>query len=140
MRVTICGPNLNDQSKGQFHAHHADCADLVRGARGPEPEYRHGWTIEAETKIEVADSIYEDHIGEGTMDSGEGLDDVYFFSCCSKLPVGPVSPDELRQVVECLEELGRGGCVLEIDGLERALFEAADAVRTLAAAREAAQR
>jgi hypothetical protein len=30
MQVTICGPNLRDQSKGSFHVHAADCADLVK--------------------------------------------------------------------------------------------------------------
>lgn len=83
--VTICGPNLRDQSKGQFHVHAAGCADLVRGA-AREPEYRHGWTIEAESRVEVGDSIYEDHIAEGSMEPGEGMSDCHFFPCVH-LPV-----------------------------------------------------
>lgn len=84
-RVTICGPNLRDQSKGTFHVHAADCADLVRGAQR-EPEYRHGWTIDATTHDDVGDNIYEDHIAEGSMKPGEGKDDCHFFPCV-KLPV-----------------------------------------------------
>jgi hypothetical protein len=143
MRITICGPNLRDQSKGQFHAHAEGCKDLVRGARGPEPEYANGWTIEADTKVEVGDSVYEDHISEGTMLSGEGVDDVQFFSCCASLPYGSPAPTvtagELRSVADALEELGRGGDVIDIDDLEAALHEAASIVRTAAAAREAAR-
>jgi hypothetical protein len=84
MLVTICGPNLNDQSSGQFHVHAAGCADLKRGAMR-EPEYRHGWTIEATTRDDVGDEIYADHIAEGSMEPGEGKDDCKFFDCCSSL-------------------------------------------------------
>lgn len=84
MRVTICGPNLNDQSKGQFHIHAADCADLKKHAQR-EPEYRNGWTIEASSRDEVGDSIYEDHIEEGSMDPGEGTSDCHFFPCTAGL-------------------------------------------------------
>lgn len=142
MRVVICGPNLNDQSKGQFHAHAEGCADLRRMA-SREPEYRHGWTVEVETRIEVGDNIYEDHIGEGTMLSGEGVDDVHFFPCLKDLRMGSPAPTvtagELRSVADALEELGRGGDVIDIDDLEAALHEAASIVRTCADAREAAR-
>lgn len=84
MKVTICGPNLNDQSKGQFHIHAADCAHLVRLA-SREPEYRYGWTIVAETRDEVGDEIYADMIEEGSMEPGEGASDCHFFPCCDAL-------------------------------------------------------
>jgi hypothetical protein len=80
--VTICGPNLNDQSKGQFHVHAADCADLVRGARR-EPAYREGWTIEAATATEVCDEVYPPEDFE--CESGEYLSDLHFFPCTSAL-------------------------------------------------------
>lgn len=147
MNLAVCGPNLRDQTKGGIHVHEAGCRDLKRG-RADEPAYADAWLIEADTKMEVVEAIYPPgEFGWDTTDEREVdayASDVYFFPCCSILPFGspsgaPVPPDELRQVVECLEELARGGCVLEIDGLERALFEAADAVRTLADVREAAQ-
>ena len=84
MQVTICGPNLNDQSNGSFHVHAADCADLKRGAQR-EPAYRDGWTIEAATRDEVGDEIYADHIDEGSMEPGEGTSDCHFFPCTSAL-------------------------------------------------------
>jgi hypothetical protein len=31
VKLTIVGPNLLDQSKGDFHVHAAGCADLSRG-------------------------------------------------------------------------------------------------------------
>jgi hypothetical protein len=82
MMVTVCGPNLRDQSKGQFHVHAEGCADLLRSR---EPEYRNGWTIEASTRDQVGDDIYADMIAEGSMESGEGTSECYFFPCCSSL-------------------------------------------------------
>jgi len=84
MRVTICGPNLNDQSKGQFHIHAEGCADLTRKL-SREPEYRYGWTIDADTRDQVGDEIYADHIEEGSMNPGEGTSDCNFFPCCAAL-------------------------------------------------------
>lgn len=83
--ITICGPNLRDQSKGTFHVHAAGCADLKRHA-SREPEYRHGWTIDAESQAEVGDAIYEDMIDEGSMEPGEGMSDCHFFPCIT-IPV-----------------------------------------------------
>lgn len=91
MRVTICGPNLRDQSKGTFHVHAAGCADLVRGANR-EPEYRNGWSIDADHRVAVAFEVYSDmideHAGDGTQwEKAEGyLDDFHFFPCCAELP------------------------------------------------------
>jgi hypothetical protein len=106
MQVTICGPNLRDQSKGQFHIHAAGCADLVRGARR-EPEYRDGWTVEAATREDVVRAIYSDHIGEEERGrewareqdeppaymvdrmnepvDWHDYDDVHVFPCCTQL-------------------------------------------------------
>ena len=52
MKVTVCGPNLRDQSKGQFHVHAADCSDLIRHAQR-EPEYQYGFTIDGATRVNV---------------------------------------------------------------------------------------
>lgn len=63
MQVTICGPNLRDQSKGTFHVHAAGCGDLVRHARR-EPEYSNGWTVEVSSRREIVEAIYSDHMDE----------------------------------------------------------------------------
>lgn len=82
MRVTICGPNLRDQSQGDFHVHAAGCADLVKHAKR-EPEYRHGWTTEADTLREIVEEVYSDMIDEddeySTWDMYES--DLHFFPC-----------------------------------------------------------
>jgi hypothetical protein len=49
MKVTICGPNLRNQSKGAIHVHAEGCADLTKNARR-EPAYKEGWTIDAYSK------------------------------------------------------------------------------------------
>lgn len=137
MKVYVVGPNLNDQSKGQFHVHAAGCADLKRMARC-DGAYREELThepVDLETQEAVARHVYDN----GIMEEGEtGLDylsEFHFFPCCERMPLGgaPLKED-LLQVVECLEELGRGGTVLECDGIEGALFHAAELVRKAAEA------
>lgn len=81
VKVTICGPNLNDQSKGTFHVHTADCADLVKHARR-EPEYRSGWTVEADSVEEVVTDVYGDMMDESESPWTDYADDLYFFPCC----------------------------------------------------------
>lgn len=90
MRVTICGPNLQDQSKGQFHIHAAGCADLKRHAHR-EPEYRHGWTISAASQLDVAAEVYSDIMAEHEG-ADDGLDkpeayvsEFHFFPCTKEL-------------------------------------------------------
>lgn len=82
MRVTICGPNLRDQSKGSFHIHAAGCADLKRGAR-LEPEYRNGWTIDADSRLEVCEDVYPSDQYE--CEPGDFIYDLHFFPCASGL-------------------------------------------------------
>ena len=86
MRVTICGPNLRDQSKGQFHVHAADCADLVKGARR-EPEYANGWTVDGMlSRANLVREIYQDMMDESDdPDDWEAYDDLHVFPCCGSL-------------------------------------------------------
>lgn len=87
MRVTICGPNLRDQSKGQFHVHAAGCADLVKHAKR-EPEYDNGWTVEADTQRDVVFEVYADQMDENPVAPYEAFaSDLYFFPCVD-LPRG----------------------------------------------------
>jgi hypothetical protein len=57
MQVSIFGPNLRDQSRGDIHVHAEDCADIARIARR-EPEYATGWSMEAASRVEVCDAVY----------------------------------------------------------------------------------
>jgi hypothetical protein len=83
-RVTICGPNLYDQSHGTFHVHAEGCADLVKHARR-EPEYKNGWTIEADSKHAVIAEIYPPEQFEYDENDPEDFapyeTDIYFFPC-----------------------------------------------------------
>lgn len=85
MNVTICGPNLNDQSKGTFHVHATGCVHLTIGARR-EPEYRNGWTFDADTRVSVAGHVYEDQIAESDEVAEDYVPDFHFFDCCAGLP------------------------------------------------------
>ena len=86
MRVVICGPNLNDQSKGQYHVHAEGCADLRRMANR-EPEYTRGWAIDAETRDDAVMGVYEDMILYNDQDPIEFFrHDLHFFPCCASLP------------------------------------------------------
>jgi hypothetical protein len=96
MKVTVCGPNLRDQSKGEFHVHAAGCADLARGARR-EPMYRDGWTLDVASRLAVAAEMYADQIdeneGNAPYDAPAGyLADFHFFPCTSALPMS--APEE----------------------------------------------
>lgn len=86
MKVTICGPNLRDQSKGEIHVHAAGCADLARGARR-EPEYRNGWTTEAATRREVVEAMYPPNDFQWTWEEDHEVyeESFYFFPCTEGL-------------------------------------------------------
>lgn len=87
MEVTICGPNLRDQSRGDFHVHAAGCADLWKGIVR-EPEYDNGWTIDVASRVEAATEVYADIAAENGHEDGEPyLGTMHFFPCCEALPV-----------------------------------------------------
>lgn len=88
--VVICGPNLRDQKKGQFHVHVEGCADLKRMLKR-EPAYKEGWLLEdPDSKQEIVEHIYEDHMREAIMENGHidwrEFDDVYLFPCVTDIP------------------------------------------------------
>lgn len=86
MRVTVCGPNLRDQSKGTFHVHHETCGDL-RSRLRQEPEYGNGWTIDVDTREEIVRAIYSDHMAEAEQPARwQDYDDLYIFPCCLHNP------------------------------------------------------
>jgi len=84
-KVAVFGPNLRDQSKGQFVVHAKGCGDIAKAAR-QDPEFRNPYVFTATSMTEIADNTYADHIDGGEMEPGEGLSDHHFCPCV-KLPV-----------------------------------------------------
>lgn len=83
MKVTIHGPNLHDQSKGDFRVHTEACRDNQKeirynGSEGP-------WTIDADSEQDVAEALYADHIAEGSTTLEGALGSIYFAPCVREL-------------------------------------------------------
>jgi hypothetical protein len=85
MRVVIIGPNLSDQSKGQFHVHAKGCKDIAKYVRqGHRP-----WEVEAANRTQVCEDIYGevvmDRAGEPGFDFDQAIQDqmgeVHFLNC-----------------------------------------------------------
>lgn len=74
-RLTIVGPNLEDQSKGTFHVHAAGCAHLNQR----QYRYVQTWTATFATRTEVCDDAYPPE--DFDCDSGEYLFDFHFSPC-----------------------------------------------------------
>lgn len=82
-QVTIIGPNLYKQEKGQFHVHAAGCGDIARdpkryGYAGAGPHM----TCEAASQVEVAEFIYSDIMEENGDETGESYVDEFHFAPC----------------------------------------------------------
>ena len=85
MQVTIHGPNLNDQSKGTFHVHTAECRDNSWEVRSNGSD--HPSTIDAETVLDVVEFIYCDSIAEHPPSTVEDyVGDFHFAPCLKDLP------------------------------------------------------
>ena len=82
--VLIVGPNLTDQSQGDFHVHEASCKDLHRGQMKDHAPM--GWKTTASSKSAIITEIYSDIIaeneGNAPYDSWQGyVSDVHFAPC-----------------------------------------------------------
>jgi hypothetical protein len=85
MKLTIHGPNLNDQTKGTFHVHTARCRDNKWEVTANGSEYPS--TIDADTVEDVVEYIYSDHIAEGSMKlDASAIADFHFAPCVKNLP------------------------------------------------------
>lgn len=88
MRVAVIGPNLRNQSKGQFHVHTEFCSHHLPMALS-EPEYANPQIFEASSCTEVVDAIYPPD--EYERDMGDPIEcaaymrDFYFFPCVKDL-------------------------------------------------------
>lgn len=91
MKVTIFGPNLNDQSKGTFHVHAADCADCRHYGPGRKYGGETGWTIEVGSQFDVVTDVYppEDFNYDASADEFDGYANDFHYAPCVSLPVRP---------------------------------------------------
>lgn len=82
--VYIVGPNLWDQSKGQFRIHRAGCGHIDRMKRR-DSAYEDGWSVEAESRRQVVEAVYGDQMSEGASYESCRAD-LYFEPCLADLP------------------------------------------------------
>lgn len=83
--VAIFGPNLRDQSKGEFHIHAADCHDC--GNYGPNKKFGgdESMVLDTISRAEVVHFIYADQLAEGAS-TKLCAKQVYFAPCLKELP------------------------------------------------------
>jgi pyruvate/2-oxoglutarate dehydrogenase complex dihydrolipoamide acyltransferase (E2) component len=85
MNVTIHGPNLNDQSKGSFHVHAANCRDnrweiTKNSSVGPTD-------FDASSVLDVVEMIYSDILAENPDETvASYVSDFHFCPCTKDLP------------------------------------------------------
>lgn len=77
IKLKIFGPNLRDQSKGQFVIHTHDCKDCEKLEK--LREYCH--VEEHDSYLSVSSSLWEDMINEGSMTAQDGLGEMHFAPC-----------------------------------------------------------
>lgn len=77
MRLIIVGPNLLDQSKGDYHVHADGCGHLSTDANIRYEDQ--SWTGDYSSRVEVADDVYPP--ADFDCDSGAYVDTIYFAPC-----------------------------------------------------------
>lgn len=83
MNVTIIGPNLRDQSKGQFHVHAAGCRDIARTLLANGQSERDTSTFDFPTREAIVAEWYDFAYDEDP----EGCYlDFWFAPCVASLP------------------------------------------------------
>lgn len=103
MQVHIIGPNLADQSNGDFHVHAKGCADVKRSALYRSPEFKsdRDSTVDVESVRDIVEYVYADQIGEGSMSWGDGVSSLYVLPCVGELPSEtPAAPVVTRAMTE----------------------------------------
>jgi hypothetical protein len=85
MLVSIAGPNLLDQSKGTFNVHAAGCGDIKR-SRDIAFRSDHLLTEDVQSRVEVAELIYDNGIMQEDETGADYLFDFWFAPCCATLP------------------------------------------------------
>jgi hypothetical protein len=82
--LTIHGPNLYDQSKGDFRVHDAACSDNQREVRRNGSDQP--LTVELTSADAVVDLLYADQLAEGS-DRAACMNTIYFAPCCAGFPI-----------------------------------------------------
>lgn len=92
MKVIVVGPNLIDQSKGQYHCHAAGCADLKKAQYQIHREDL-AYPVEVSSIYEVVDFVYRDFLDEDgnyaddpSYGTWEDIHEIAFFPCTDALP------------------------------------------------------
>lgn len=106
--VWVCGPNLNDQTKGDFHVHTADCADLRQYGPytlygGADPDF-----IQVGSKLELVQIVMGDAL-DGSPE--EELPAFWFAPCVVGLPLG-VTPQGCVDVRNVFPSQARAAALL----------------------------
>lgn len=92
MKIQIFGPNLRDQSKGQFHVHAEGCGDCRHYGRTGKFGGDNGWAIEASTQLGVSTEIHCDILSDYglTPEDADGekmlldwMSDIWFAPCAA---------------------------------------------------------
>lgn len=79
-RVAILGPNLADQSKGDFHVHAIGCSDIARVKFLAGFTERHcAMEMDASCLTQIVDAVYPPE--EFDCQPGEFLQDFHFAPC-----------------------------------------------------------
>lgn len=106
MLVHIIGPNLRDQSKGDFHVHAKGCEDVRRNRdyAGPDFEHDRQFPVEVASRIMLSNYVYSDQISEGSMTAEDGVPTMWFAPCTDDLPLHePVYYYEMVQLQRVLD-------------------------------------
>lgn len=99
MKVTIQGPNLRDQTRGEFHVHTADCADNAKYGPGmPKGGEAYPMTIDAASRLTVEAFVYDFAPAESPgYTLGDWQDEFYFAPCTAGLPDSDIRTDRVAQ-------------------------------------------
>lgn len=77
VRLAVLGPNLRDQSKGQFHVHNANCRDLYKHVyKGIHADVR-----EYDSFQQVVEDVYSDIIADNGDDWSVYVNDFHVCPC-----------------------------------------------------------
>lgn len=85
MLISVFGPNLADQSKGQWHVHAAECGDCRH--YGPTKKYGGDFadTFEWSSVQDIVEDICSDMVNDGEQWEDMALD-FHLFPCAKELP------------------------------------------------------
>jgi hypothetical protein len=77
--VWVYGPNLVDQSKGQFHVHAAGCSSVPAGFAGPQEPWS---LLNAESQKQVTTDVYPPgDFGYNPDEEWRDYCDIWFAPC-----------------------------------------------------------